>query len=84
MINYAGEGLSSSSGGDEWVGRVRMMVDKLDTLKREQMAIKEELKSEQKAMKEELNSKIDLILQAVVRKDNASDDGNITVPNFKE
>lgn len=36
VLNYANEGLNPSSDVDEWVGRVRIFVDKLDSIKQEQ------------------------------------------------
>lgn len=58
VLNYAGEGLTSNSDVDEWVGRVRIMVDKIDGMKLEQRNIKDELKTEQQAAKEELKAKL--------------------------
>lgn len=36
VIHYASEGLSSKSEGEEWLGRVRLIIDKLDAMKQEQ------------------------------------------------
>lgn len=50
VFHYSGEGLSPSSEGDEWVGRVRIMTDKLDEMKGELKTI---------------NSKLDKILNKI-------------------
>jgi hypothetical protein len=40
IVNKAGERLSGNAGNDEWTGRVRVMTDKLDSMKSSQNSIK--------------------------------------------
>lgn len=64
VFHYNGEGLSPNSEGDEWAGKVRMIVDKLDAMKLGQKNMKVEQK-ELGAKMEELNGKVDQILETL-------------------